>query len=132
MKLDEVNRRRVAQLMRLLDSDKDGEAIAAVRGVARALGRCGAKWADIAQMFEAHSQSRQQSHERRRDAPRDDVRSVVAHCIEHMDAICTDWECEFLESVAEQLDDGHMMSPKQLGVIEKIKRKVDEYMRYSA
>jgi len=38
--------------------------------------------------------------------------------------VCTEWECDFLESVNEQMARRRDMSPKQLDIIDRIYDKV--------
>ena len=43
--------------------------------------------------------------------------------IEIADEICSEWECEFLESIREQLVNGRELSPKQKDILERLYEK---------
>jgi len=52
-----------------------------------------------------------------------DVGKKIEEIVEIASEICSQWECDFVESVSSQLEEGRNLSPKQISIIDGIYEK---------
>jgi hypothetical protein len=112
---------RLANAIRLLASDKDGEVVAAARAVVRTLQGIGADIHDVAdriqhsgngalserEMQEIYNAGVQAGMKQRRQATFSDdppqlppARNMALYCYQHIDELKSDWEHEFIINMA--------------------------------
>jgi hypothetical protein len=91
---------KLAKLLPLLSSDKDGEVVAAARAIGRTLAASGADWHDLIKVL---------------IAPPPDMAvdfPFVLRCL-HGHPALTEWEAKFVGSIVQQQAWGRSLSDKQ-------------------
>lgn len=135
--LPDRDRRRVMAAAALMTSDKDGEALAAVRATCRMLAPHGVGIADVVAAALAarpldnpRREARPQRSTRRRPAAPDHMYMTTPHqrlakmCILQNEHI-NDWERAFLDSILRE----RTLSPRQHQKLEAIAAKIDVNIR---
>jgi len=51
---------------------------------------------------------------------------IIDEIREVMFKVCTQWECDFMESIAKQVERGRVLSEKQKKIVDRIYEKVCE------
>jgi hypothetical protein len=140
---------KLANFLRLLASDKDGEVVAAVHAMVRTLKGIGADIHDVADRIEHSSNGALSEHEMqeiynagikegarqveqkmRRQAPSPrgpsqfpPGRDMAMHCYQNINELRSDWEREFVTNMASWTRT-RPLSPKQQAHLEKIYLKL--------
>jgi hypothetical protein len=116
-RLPEGDRRRIVSAIRLFDSGRDGEALAAVRASARLLAPHGLT---VAGLIEA-ALAPPPAVERIRVHPRGDHKTWTSMCLGHRELL-NDWEANFLKSIRLLPS----LSPKQRAKLDIVVAKLGE------
>jgi hypothetical protein len=99
---------KLAKLLPVLASDKDGEVIATARAIGRTLSAAGADWHDLAAVLTEPP-----------PAPEPEFKlPFIIRCL-HGHPALTDWESRFIASIAAQQARGRTLSEKQRAAILK-------------
>jgi hypothetical protein len=101
-----IDRDRLSKLLGMLGSDYDGEVLNAARAADRLVRDAGLRWPDIAMPAPP--------------PPRGYRFDPIRFCLAQPAAL-SDWEERFLRSIERQ---PYRLTPKQLGVLERIVEKV--------
>jgi hypothetical protein len=107
---------KIARLIPLLSSDKDGEVLATVEAIKRLLKTGGNDWHDLPSALAGRGRSNPSSG----GAKGDDYHELLLH------PALNDWEREFMESICEQSSRWKNFKPsvKQEGILERLREKV--------
>ena len=117
-----IDASRLANLIRRLSSDHDGEVIASVNAIRRTLARAGQSLHDLADLVEANVRDAQC------DAAAAAWRRDVDELMRRRKQL-TDWELRFVKTVSRYR---HQPSAKQLDVLAGIRRRLEEDAAHAA
>jgi hypothetical protein len=97
---------KLAKLLPMLASDKDGEVVATARAIGRTLSAAKADWHDLVRALT----------ERQPEPDSIDDLPFILRCL-HDHPSLTEWESKFIASIAAQQARGRGMSDKQRAVV---------------
>jgi hypothetical protein len=111
-----LDRKRLAAVLELLSSDKDGERQAAAEAAHRLIRNAGLRWADILGPPSTEPPPIAPPPRARKSPP---WRSLLAECHAHPDRF-SEWELQFLASVGQQ----RRISKKQYAILARLAGRV--------
>nr|BDD44739.1 hypothetical protein 5 [Rhodospirillaceae bacterium] len=114
---------KLAKLIPLLSSDKEGEVLATVRAILRALDREGLTIHDLAALVTAPPVGRREDatpHRDHRETP--SLRVMAETLVDHPNL--NDWEADFVASILDMLRRRRHLSVKQKATLHGIWREV--------
>ena len=127
--MEDNERDKLVKVLRMFGSAHDGEVAAAARRAHDTLKRHALDWDDLIVPVKAHAQQKQQRQQQYNNAGYADVEddfneAFLIRRARDFEQHLTEWEREFLESIADSLVEWGHLTPKQRAVLDRVNNKL--------
>jgi hypothetical protein len=122
--VEESERDKLVKVLRMFGSNHDGEVAAAARRAHNIIKKSSLDWDDLLMPVNPpRTEHRQYRAEHFYNE--DETEAFLIRRAQQHDQFCSDWERNFLASIAESLVEWGRLTPKQRAVLDRINNKLE-------